>query len=278
MAWSEDGLYVVELGGEQSGTLDALADSSALTLRILHPVPLKMTRRDARFAAAFALWFLLALATIIDLLWAFLHRGHRLPTPGGLSQKQTGPPILNIPAELDVSVPARQRKRIVRAAGSLKIIGIVSALFVCVHLGTYSGFAGVVCALLAMWGAFQIAKRLRSGRPFSAGLASPWFVFWAVFVLYSIVKAIKHGIGVYSVLGFAIFVVLAVFLFRGLVAFRTLRAYQENELNVADPLARHPWEKGLYIASHPKFIDPRSKRGPPFCFARAASVLMGVGR
>jgi hypothetical protein len=63
--------------------------------------------------------------------------------------------------EFDVSAAVCLRKRLGRAATSLKFIGLLSAVYVLVYLYNYTG-AGValVCGSLALWCACRIAKRL----------------------------------------------------------------------------------------------------------------------
>ena len=147
------------------------------------------------------------------------------------------------------------------AAPSLKIIGFYWAFFGAAYLGTHSISAGLIFFLIVVSGAFQIAKWLRVGRVFSWWLASTWFALSVAFAIYSTVKDVKSAVTGFGVLGMSIDVVTLVFLFRGLVAFRALREYQKNVHNTPDPLARHPWEKGLYVASHPKFTDQRNLGG-----------------
>ena len=89
------------------------------------------------------------------------------------------------------------------------------------------------------------------------GLACTWCVVWAgVEAFDQLPKALRVNLDFpsifYTAIGTSVSVIPIVFLWRSLLAFRALRAYQRSARNAGDPLARHPWEEGLYIRKHPR--------------------------
>lgn len=268
-AWAEGGLYsfMLSTGGNHAAAVDAIADRSALTLRVSHPAQPSLLSPERRPLVAFVVWFMFAIWVMIDLLWAFL-REPRLAPPTSLASL---PARMSLPsaAELDVSTPARLRKPIRSAARAFKIIGLLSAFWVAGYLDRYLGFvADLVCAVVVVWCAFQVSKRLRSGSLLSAAIACAWCLLWAGAQVFELPKYLRVNRDFYSVfytlIGALVSVVPIGFVVRGLLAFRALRVYQKSVPNLGDPLANHPWEEGLYIRKHPRFVNKRSVSGRIF--------------
>jgi hypothetical protein len=150
------------------------------------------------------------------------------------------------------------------------MIGLLSAFEVAADLDRYFGFVlDLVCAVVVAWCAFQVSKRLRSGNVLCAGVACAWCVAWAGIVAFEeLPKALRVNLDFasvfYTAIGGSLSVIPIVFLSRGLLAFRALRAYQQSARNGGDPLAHHPWEEGLYIRKHPRLVNKRSISGRIF--------------
>jgi hypothetical protein len=263
--WAEGGFYsfMLSTGGDHAAAVDAIADSSALTLRVSRPAQPSLLSRERRPLVALVVWFMFAVGTVINLLWAFLHRERRFTPPTALAGLPAGAPFLNV-VEFDVSTPARLRGPIRSAARAFKVIGLLSAFRVAGYLDHYLGFvADLVCAVVVVWCASRVSKRLRSGSVLCAGLACAWCVAWAGFEAFDhLPKALRVSLDFYSVfytvIGASLSVIPIGFLARGLLAFRALRGYQKSARNAADPLAHHPWEEGLYLRKHPRFVNKRS--------------------
>jgi hypothetical protein len=272
-AWVEGGLYAFMLSeaAEHAAAVDAIADASALTLKVRNPAPpplLPPVSPELRPSVAFVVWFLFAVATLIHLLWAYLRPETGFTKPTSLASLPAGAPFLNA-EELDVSTPARLRKPIRSAARALVIVGLLSGIHVSAYLGHHLGFvAGLVCFVVVVWCASLISKGLRSGSLLRAGLASAWCVVWGGYVVFDLPKAMKVNLNFdsifFHVIGLSLYFVSLAFLVRGLLAFRSLRAYQQRARNTGDPLANHPWEEGLYIRKHPRFVNKRSVSGHVF--------------
>jgi hypothetical protein len=266
--WAEAGTYsfMLSTGGDHAAAVDAIADSSALTLRVSHPAQPSLLSQERRPLVAVLVWFIFAVGTVINLLWAYLNRERRFTPPTSLASLPALALFLNA-GEFDVSAPARLRKPIRSAARALKMIGLFSAFTVAGYLDHYLGFvADLACAVVVVWCAFRVSKRLRSGSVLCAGLACAWCVAWAGIEAFDhLPKALRVNQDFYSVfytaVGASLFVIPLGFLARGLLAFRALRAYQKSARNAGDPLAHHPWEEGLYIRKHPRFVNKRSISG-----------------
>src|ERR1700716_3890678 len=124
-------------------------------------------------------------------------------------------------SRFDVSGAARLRRRVGRAASSLKFIGLLSAFIVSGYLVEYcSPYIVLVCVLVAIFYASKIAKRLRSGSGGAAVLAGAWCVLWAGFLfLDPLPKFLRDEIDIFSVTGMFIFIAPLYLLARGIFAF-----------------------------------------------------------
>jgi hypothetical protein len=268
LTWAEGGLYYFALttGGDHAAAVDTIGDRSALTLRVSHPAQPSLLSAERRPLVAFFAWFMFAIYVTLDLLWAFLRPEPRSTHPRSLAILPAETPLPNA-VEFDVSTPARLRKPIRSAARAFRVIGLLSAFQVAGYLDQYLGFfPDLVCALVVVWCAFLVSKRLRSGSLLCAEIACAWCtVFAGVWVSHTLPKAFTGSRGFFSVfftlIGVSLFVIPIGFLARGLLAFRALRAYQKSARNSGDPLANHPWEEGLYIRKHPRFVNKRSISG-----------------
>ena len=288
LAWAEGGLYsfVLSTGGEHAAAVDAIADDSALTLRVTHPARPSLLSPERRPLVAFFVWFVFAIYVVINLLWAWLRPEPRVTPPTSLPARTPSPSA----AELDVSTPARLRKPILSAARAVKIIGVLSAFTVAGYLDRYVGFVGdLVFVAVVVWCAFRVSKRLRSGSLRSAGIACAWCVLWASIQVLDPPTSLRGSHDFYkvffTVIGASLFVVPIGFLARGLLAFRALRAYQKSVQNLSDPLANHPWEEGLCIRNQPRFVNKRSVSGRifillapvPYLWVWATANVIGSG-
>jgi hypothetical protein len=85
----------------------------------------------------------------------------------------------------DVSRVTLLRKRLGRAASSMKVIGLVSAFFVFIHL-TIIGrpFIGLAIGILMSWFAFRLSKHLRLGETSAVILSILWVVFFTAWQLF----------------------------------------------------------------------------------------------
>jgi hypothetical protein len=265
-AWAEGGLYLFILSesGEHAAAVDAMADASALTLKVRNPAQPSLLSTERRPGVAFAVWFLFAVATLIHLLWAYLRPETGFTKPTSLASLPAGAPFPNA-EELDVSTPARLRKPIRSAARALVIVGLLSGIQISGYLDHDLRFfvADLVCVVVVVWCASRISKGLRSGSLLRAGLACAWCVVWGGYVVFcDLPRAMKVNLNFqsifFTVIGLSLYFVPLAFLVRGLLAFRSLRAYQQRARNTGDPLANHPWEEGLYIRKHPRFVNKRS--------------------
>lgn len=269
--WTDGGLYTFMLstGGDHAAAVDAIADNSALSLKVLHPAQPSLLSPERRPLVAFFVWFMFAIYVTLDLLWAFLRPESQSTHPRSLAILPADTPLLNA-VEFDVSTPARLRKPIRSAARAFKVIGLLSALQVAGYLDQYLGFlADLACAVVVVWCAFRVSKRLRSGSLLCAEIACAWcLVFAGVEVSHNLPKALRGSLDFYSVfftlIGISLSVIPIGFLVRGLFAFRALRAYQKRVRNLGDPLATHPWEEGLYLRKHPRLVNKRSISGRIF--------------
>jgi hypothetical protein len=166
--------------------------------------------------------------------------------------------------QLDVSGIASLRKRLGRAAASLKIIGFPSALPVLVYSQPFGGLASIICALLTPGCAFLIAKRLRSGSTLAVTCAAAWFSLYVGLLIFdgvpkawqNITNVIDAVIDVFGIV--FLFVFPTYFFARGLFTFIAYRSHFPTHLYIASPLALHPWEEGLRIKKRPRFITKKS--------------------
>ena len=54
--------------------MDAIADSSALTVKVLHRAQPSLLSQERRPLVAVLVWLMFAVGMVINLLWAYLHR------------------------------------------------------------------------------------------------------------------------------------------------------------------------------------------------------------
>ncbi len=157
--------------------------------------------------------------------------------------------------EIDVSDTVRLRQRVSRAAKSLKVIGLLSAVTLLFDLYGYLEFLpALLCAMLLPGSANLVAQRLRSGSVRAAAAAAVWGLLWLGFVSFdAFPKAFKNGLDTYSFLGSLIFCVPLLFLALGLVA--VIRHRSAMVAAGEADLRAHPWEEGLRVKVRPRFVN-----------------------
>jgi hypothetical protein len=167
--------------------------------------------------------------------------------------------------QFDVSAVVRLRKRLARAATSLKFMGLwwavdlaVSGLLLYRSFGILGVGIALVCGLALVWCAFRIARLLRSGSKRAAMIAAAWSVLWACVAFLFVQRLL--GVGNYrlAVIVIGLYSPPIYFLSRGLFAFTAHRAWEVSSPSTADPLALNPWEEGPRIKMHPKFVNKAS--------------------
>ncbi len=176
-------------------------------------------------------------------------------TVGRVEMADAFHPTLAIP-RYDVTKIVLLRKRLSRAATSLKIIGFFSAIF----LGFY--LASFIIAVVTLTCASLIAKRLRSGQAWAVAIAGVWlivFVFSEPWVFWP--KAVRAGWHFDSVVLEFVLLTSLFFLAAGLIAFITHRLGHRKRRAQFDPLAYFPYELGLQLKKRPRFLNWKSSEG-----------------
>jgi hypothetical protein len=171
----------------------------------------------------------------------------------------------------DITGVASLRKRLGHAATALKVIGVISSVFLWAHAHDPLGW-GVIILLLTPGCAFLIAKRVRSGRTWAVALAAIWGILFAandVAVIFP-----KFEVSTIGIIGTAIWVVPLYFLARGLFAFTAYRTHQRHDRHLAARLALNPYEEGLLIKRRPKFISKNSMVAYGFLIVSPLPVLL----
>src|SRR5215470_11477723 len=158
--------------------------------------------------------------------------------------------------ESDVSRVTLLRKRLGRAAVSMKVIGLLSAVAVAVDVGIVALAPGI----LVFWFACRLSKRLRLGEPSAARFVALWVVgmgvilVWFQFVV--LPEVLQHKNNFYTVLGGAICSLPIYFAIRGLMDLRAYTSGLTRNPSQAEPLMVHPWEEGRNGArKHPRFVN-----------------------
>lgn len=161
---------------------------------------------------------------------------------------------LDAAPRIDLSDVVRLRRRVSRAATSLRIIGFLSAIYILIYSSRHVGFVTALLGAMFMPGmAAAIARRLRAGSVRAAAFAAAWWLLWlGVTAFDALPKSLAAGLNVYSVLGGLVFDLPLVFLAWGLIAF--IRYHQSTSADRDGTLQAHPWEEGLRIKVRPRFV------------------------
>ena len=181
-----------------------------------------------------------------------------------LPQQPPHPDTGKVLTTYDVSEISVLRKRLGRAAFSMKVIGFLSAVDLLVYFpstGVWTFLVGLALSILILWCAVRLSKRLRMGDTSAAKLIALWWLFWvAENLLVTLPKALgNENFDVYSVIGMAIFTLPIYFVARGLLALRAYENRPEGDSSGAGPLTSNPWEAGgRGMKRHPVFVNKRS--------------------
>lgn len=161
----------------------------------------------------------------------------------------------------DVSRVTLLRKRLGRAASSMKVIGLISAVSVMVYGSDHVRFWGALAlGILVFWFAFRLSNRLRLGETSAARFVTLWVVVFLAWDLFdALPKALKNGIDFYTVIGSAIFSLPIYFAIRGLLHLRAYKSGLTSNPSKFEPLTLHPWEdRGKGVRKHPRFLNKSS--------------------
>ena len=168
----------------------------------------------------------------------------------------------------DVSHVSLLRKRLRRAAFSMKVIGFLSAIGVLIYGSEVVNFwvalaFGILVFCFAIW----LSNRIRSGYTYAAIVIALWTVVW---LAYDLFVALPPGLRDYSSgnssaitstsIGMAIFTLPIYFVIRGLLALRAYKSsLRSNPSKFFWPLTQNPWENGRKkTRKHPMFLNKLS--------------------
>lgn len=162
----------------------------------------------------------------------------------------------------DVSEVSVLRKRLGRAAFSMKVIGLLTAFTTLVYASDQLSFLlALALSILLFWCAVRLSKRLRSGDSSAAKIIVFWLILWVAFDLFdALPKSLNNpDFNLFSLIGMAIFNLPIYFLVRGLLALRTYKRRLEGDSREAEPLRLNPWEESdQKMKKHPAFVNKRS--------------------
>jgi hypothetical protein len=170
---------------------------------------------------------------------------------------------------IDVSRIAALRQRLGRAAASLKVIGIVSAVAVALDGSRYvNGWIAFALGIVVLAMSFRVGKWLKSGKSSAASLVAVWLIAYCAWAVFASRKSFNADLSFYSILGLTIINLPVYFLVRGLLALHTNNRHLVMTGGSSEPLASNPWEDGSQGSrKHPKFLNKWSFRAYVFVFA-----------
>ncbi len=144
----------------------------------------------------------------------------------------------------DVSHVTSLRERLGRAAASLKLIGLFSALDVIVYGGDHvNGWIALALGVVVFFSAFPLGKRLRSGKTWAARLVALWLIVYLLASSPGSLRSWRAGVGFFSVIGLLLMYLPVYFGVRGLLALRAYRR-RPSTTPTASSLTSNPWEDG----------------------------------
>ena len=165
---------------------------------------------------------------------------------------------------IDVTKVSVLRRRVGRAASSVKVIGFLSAFYASFLLllrGGVTGLAiGVAFGGLLIWCSSQISMRLRSGDVWAAVLVALWSLVWVILTVAYVAPLLlgnyKHVSGFILVVIVAVFVLPACMVTAGLVAFGSYYIGSMHGGSREGSILWTPWEG--WGSKHPTFVNKRS--------------------
>ena len=102
----------------------------------------------------------------------------------------------------DVSRVTSLRERLGRAASSLKLLGLISAVALTLEGSDYvSAWIAAPLGILVFCSAFPLGTRLRSGQTWAAGVIALWLFAFGIWSFGSLRQSLSNGLGFYSVIG-----------------------------------------------------------------------------
>jgi hypothetical protein len=165
----------------------------------------------------------------------------------------------------DVSAISVLRKRVGRAAASMKVIGVFSAVFVCFDFPSAGSRAfaavGVAVGVLVYWCARRLSRRLRAGDVAAAFLTAVWGLLWVAdnLIVAKSYTDPHHEFTFSSALGMLIFSLPIYLIARGLIAFWRNGKPATDGMTEGRRLPSYPWEsRGRRMEKHPAFVNKRS--------------------
>jgi hypothetical protein len=160
----------------------------------------------------------------------------------------------------DVSRVTLLRKRLGRAASSMKVIGLISAVDVMVYGSDHVPFWGALAlGILVCWFAFRLSKRLRLGETSATRFVALWVVVIIAWQLCDALPKALNEINFYTVIGLAIIFLPLYFAIKGLLQLRAYKSGLTSNPSKFEPLTLHPWEdRGKGVRKHPRFLNKSS--------------------
>jgi hypothetical protein len=164
----------------------------------------------------------------------------------------------------DVSGVSVLRKRVGRAAASMKFLGVLAAVYLWVYFPSSGSLAwvGLSLGVLVYWCARRLSRRLRAGDIAAVFLTAVWGLLWlAVNLLDVVPKALTDpdGFTFSSALGMAFFALPIYLIARGQFAFWRYPKPARDGVTESGRLPSRPWEsRGQRMEKHPAFVNKRS--------------------
>jgi hypothetical protein len=168
----------------------------------------------------------------------------------------------------DVSRVTLLRKRLGRAASSMKVIGLVSAFFVFIDLAIIDrAIIGLAIGIPMSWFAFRLSKHLRLGETSAVILSILWVV---LFPAWQVVDPTSHPIQdifneqhdikfkVNIIIMFIILCPSMYFVIRGALEMRAYQSALTSNPSRFEPLTLRPWEDKNDVRKHPIFLNKMS--------------------
>ena len=175
-------------------------------------------------------------------------------------------PTPHIMVPIDVSEQILLRKRLGRAALSLKIIGPFYFLLVIIFFRLDKYLAGSLTEVTAFWlglslsivvffGILAVSKKMRSGNGLAIIITGLLLLFYCIFVFFdAFPKELRSGKSdIISITGNIMFLFPIYFILRGLITF-----YSYNKRHTDGRTEKMSWVFGNYTKMHPAFVNKSS--------------------
>jgi hypothetical protein len=155
---------------------------------------------------------------------------------------------------IDVSEPILLRKRLGRAALSLKIIGLLIALSCLVisekYLGIWLSLSLSITVFIVI---LLVARKMASGNELAIKITGLLLLYYFFVLVDATRKALRHDIGGYTIIGMLIYIFPIYFILRSLITF-----YFYNKRYTDRKEEKMTWVFGKYTELHPAFVNKRS--------------------